>query len=125
MNHMTKERMNELIELLNDANYKYYVLDDPTITDQEYDKYLRELQEIEEKFPEWKRADSPSLHVGGQVIEAFEKVEHKLPMLSLGDVFNEDEIVTFLERIEKEGYHPNYVCELKIDGLSVSLHYEK
>lgn len=125
MDEITQERMNLLIDLLNDANYRYYVLDDPTITDQEYDKYLRELQEIEAIHPEWKKEDSPTLHVGGEVIDSFEKVEHKIPMLSLGDVFNEAEIVLFLERIENAGFHPNYVCELKIDGLSVSLHYEK
>ena len=84
MDEITQERMNLLIDLLNDANYRYYVLDDPTITDQEYDKYLRELQEIEAIHPEWKKEDSPTLHVGGEVIDSFEKVEHKIPMLSLG-----------------------------------------
>ena len=117
--------MFELINILNQANYQYYVVDDPSITDQEFDKYLRELQEIETLHPEWKQEDSPTMHVGGEVISSFQKIEHKIPMLSLADVFNEDEIVSFLERIENAGFHPQYVCELKIDGLSVSLHYEK
>ena len=118
------ERMNELIDILNDANYNYYVKDNPTITDQEFDKYLRELETIEKNHPDWKRNDSPTLHVGGEVIDSFKKIEHTIPMLSLGDVFSEEEILAFLERIEANGFHPEYVCELKIDGLSVSLHYE-
>ncbi len=124
MNQESIERMNELIDILNDANYNYYVKDNPTITDQEFDKYLRELETIEKNHPDWKRKDSPTLHVGGEVIESFKKVEHTIPMLSLGDVFSEEEILAFLKRIESNGFHPEYVCELKIDGLSVSLHYE-
>ena len=75
--------------------------------------------------PEWVLDTSPTKKVGGEVIDEFKKVEHTIPMLSLGDVFNEDEIIEFLQRIENSGVHSNYVCELKIDGLSVSLHYEK
>ena len=119
-----KERMNELIDIINEADYNYHTLDNPTITDQEYDKYLRELFDIEEAHPEWVRPDSPTQHAGGQVIDEFKKVTHKIPMMSLGDVFNEDEIRAFDERIKKEGITPEYVCELKIDGLSVSLLYE-
>ena len=118
-------RINELINILNEANYNYYVLDNPTISDQEFDKYLRELIELEMQYPNLKREDSPTNRVGGEAIEGFEKVTHTIPMLSIGDVFNEDEIIEFEKRIEKEGYSPEYVCELKIDGLSVSLHYEK
>lgn len=118
-------RMEELIKILNDANYNYYILDNPTITDQEFDKYLRELQELEMEYPDLKREDSPTVRVGGDVISSFDKVTHEIPMLSIGDVFNEEEVITFDERIKKEGYNPEYVCELKIDGLSVSLHYEK
>jgi DNA ligase (NAD+) len=118
-------RMEELIKILNDANYNYYILDNPTITDQEFDKYLRELQELEMEYPDLKREDSPTVRVGGDVISSFNKVTHEIPMLSIGDVFNEEEVITFDERIKKEGYNPEYVCELKIDGLSVSLHYEK
>lgn len=120
-----KERMNELIEIINEADYNYHTLDNPTITDQEYDKYLRELIEIEENNPTWIREDSPTQHAGGKIIEGFEKVTHKIPMMSLSDVFSESEVVAFDERIQKEGFHPEYVCELKIDGLSVSLLYEK
>lgn len=121
---MTEARMEELIEILNEANYNYYVLDNPTITDQEYDKYLRELIQIEEKHPEWARDDSPTQRVGGEVIDQFQKLTHQIPMLSLSNVFNEEEIIAFDERIKKEGINPQYMCELKIDGLSVSLHYE-
>ena len=124
-NNITKERMNYLIKILNDASYDYYVLDDPKITDQEYDAYYRELETIEKLHPEWILDTSPTKKVGGEVIDEFKKVEHTIPMLSLGDVFNEDEIVDFLQRIENSGVHSNYVCELKIDGLSVSLKYEK
>lgn len=118
-------RINELIKILEDANYNYYVKDNPTITDQEYDKYLRELQDIEEEYPELKRDNSPTERVGGQVLDEFVKVSHKIPMLSLSDVFSESEVIEFDEKIKKEGIRPKYVCELKIDGLSVSLLYEK
>ena len=120
-----QERMNELIDIINEADYNYHTLDNPTITDQEYDKYLRELFEIEEAHPEWVREDSPTQHAGGKIIEGFEKVTHKIPMMSLSDVFSESELIAFDERIKKEGINPQYMCELKIDGLSVSLLYEK
>ena len=120
-----KERMNELIDIINEADYNYHTLDNPTITDQEYDMYLRELFEIEEAHPEWIREDSPTQHAGGKIIDEFEKVAHKIPMMSLSDVFSESELINFDERIKKEGITPEYMCELKIDGLSVSLLYEK
>ena len=120
-----KERVDELVNIINEANYNYHVLDNPTITDQEYDSYFRELQIIEEKYPELVREDSPTHRVGGVVLDSFQKITHKIPMMSLGDVFNEEEIIAFDSRIKKEGINPEYVCELKIDGLSVSLHYEK
>jgi len=119
------QRYEELILLLNKANYEYHVLDNPTITDQEYDKLLRELITIEEEHPDWIRSDSPSFRVGGEVIDSFEKVYHFIPMLSLSNVFNESEVLSFDSKIKKENINPSYVCELKIDGLSVSLHYEK
>ena len=119
-----QERMNELIDIINEADYNYHTLDNPTITDQEYDKYVRELIEIEEAHPDWIREDSPTQHAGGKIIEGFEKVTHKIPMMSLSDVFSESEVIAFDERIRKEGIHPDYMCELKIDGLSVSLLYE-
>ena len=120
-----KQRLDYLTDLLNEANYNYHVLDNPTIEDQEYDNYLRELYTLEEKYPELAREDSPTKKVGGEVIDAFKKVTHEKPMMSLSNVFNEDEIKAFDERIKKEGINPEYVCELKIDGLSVSLKYEK
>ena len=119
-----ENRINELCDILNKANYEYYILDNPTLTDQEFDKYLRELTELEMEYPDLKRDDSPTNRVGGGVIEGFEKVRHMIPMLSIGDVFNEDEIISFDNKIKKEGYNPRYVCELKMDGLSVSLYYE-
>ena len=119
------ERMNELIDIINEADYNYHTLDNPTISDQEYDKYLRELFEIEAEHPEWVREDSPTQHAGGKIIEGFEEAVHKIPMMSLSNVFNESEIVAFDEKIKKEGINPQYMCELKIDGLSVSLLYEK
>jgi len=122
---LMKERINELVEILNEANYNYHVLDNPTITDQEFDKLLRELFILEEKYPEYVREDSPTHRVGGVVLDEFQKVTHQIPMMSLGNVFNEDEIRLFDSRIRKENINPSYVCELKIDGLSVSLHYEK
>jgi DNA ligase (NAD+) len=120
-----KERIDELVTTLNEANYNYHVLDNPTITDQEYDSLFRELQILEEKNPNLVRSDSPTHRVGGVVLDSFKKVTHKIPMMSLGDIFNEDEVRQFDARIKKEGINPTYVCELKIDGLSVSLHYEK
>ena len=119
-----KKRVEELTEILNEANYNYYVKDEPTITDQEFDKYLRELEELEEKYPEYKNPDSPTERVGGEVIDSFKKVTHERPMMSLSDVFSESEVINFDERIKKEGINPKYVCELKIDGLSVSLLYK-
>lgn len=118
------ERMQEIIDILNEANYNYYVLDNPTITDQEYDRYMQELIALEEKYPELKRDNSPTSRVGGTVIDEFKKVTHKIPMLSLSNVFNESDIIAFDERIRKEVKNPRYVVEPKIDGLSVSLYYE-
>lgn len=120
-----KKRIEELTNILNEANYNYYTLDKSIITDQEFDKYLRELMELEMEYPDLKSSNSPTVRVGGDVIEGFEKVKHNIPMLSIGDVFNEDEVRDFASKIRKEGFDPEFVCELKIDGLSVSLHYEK
>ncbi|MCI8793753.1 MAG: NAD-dependent DNA ligase LigA [Bacilli bacterium] len=120
------DRYNELVELITKANYEYHILDNPvTLTDAEYDNYLRELYKIEEEHPDWIREDSPTKKIGGVVLDKFIKVTHNIPMMSLADVFNEDEISEFDNRIKKEGIDPKYVCELKIDGLSVSLKYEK
>ena len=124
MNDLAK-RVEELTHILNEANYNYYVNDNPTITDQEYDKYLRELINIETEHPELADPNSPTKRVGGQVIDKFNKIVHARPMLSLANVFNEDEIRDFDAKIKKEGFNPEYVCEYKIDGLSVALIYEQ
>ena len=120
-----KKRVEELTKILNEANYNYYVLDNPTITDQEYDKYLRELINIETNHKELASPTSPTNRVGGEVIDKFNKIVHAKPMMSLSNVFNEDEIRDFDLKIKKEGFNPKYVCEYKMDGLSVSLIYEK
>lgn len=120
-----KERMDELIEYINKASYEYYVLDNPTITDQEYDDYYNELLSIEEKYPELKREDSPTNRVGGAVLDKFEKVTHDHPMLSFDDIFNEEEIILFDERIKKVVSTAHYTLEPKMDGLSGSLIYKK
>ena len=120
-----KERIEYLVNLLNEANYNYYVLDNPTITDQEYDKYLKELEKLEEEYPEYKSDASPSQRVGGKVLSKFGKIKHDKPMLSLADVFNEEEIENFYNKIINAGISPHFVCEQKIDGLSVSLIYKK
>ncbi len=120
-----KKRVEELTKILNEANYNYYVLDNPTITDQEYDKYLRELINIETNHKELASPTSPTNRVGGEVIDKFNKIVHAKPMMSLSNVFNGDEIRDFDSKIKKEGFNPKYVCEYKMDGLSVSLIYEK
>ena len=121
---MVEKRIQELTEIINKANHDYYVNDNPTITDQEYDRYMEELMRLEEAHPEFKKIDSPTQRVGSEVISAFKKVKHEIPMLSLGDIFNEEEIISFDERIKKVVKHPKYVAELKMDGLSVSLLYK-
>ncbi len=119
------DRIKELIEIINKANYDYYTLDNPSISDQEYDRYMNELIELEQKYPEYALDTSPSKRVGGKIIDEFIKVYHKRPMFSLSNVFNESEIVSFDEKIKKEAVNPKYVSELKIDGLAVSLIYEE
>ena len=120
-----KLRMDELVNIINEASIKYYVHDNPSITDQEYDDYYSELVKLEEKYPNLKRSDSPTLRVGGKVVDKFEKVTHESPMLSFDDIFNEDEIVLFDERIKKTCPNATYTLEPKMDGLSGSLLYEK
>ncbi len=121
---MIEARMDELIKIINKASYEYYVLDNPTITDQEYDDYYMELLSLEKKYPEYIRADSPTNRVGGEVLDKFEKVTHERPMLSFDDIFNEDEIIAFDERIRKVIAKPTYTLEPKMDGLSGSLIYK-
>ncbi len=118
-------KMDELINIINKASLEYYVNDNPTITDQEYDDYYNELLRLEKEYPNLKRKDSPTLRVGGKVVDKFEKVVHETPMLSFDDIFNEDEIVSFDERIKKTCPNACYTLEPKMDGLSGSLLYEK
>ncbi|OLS40880.1 NAD-dependent DNA ligase LigA [Bacillus sp. MRMR6] len=121
---MAEQKVNEIKTLLNQYGYEYYVLDKPTVPDAEYDRLMEELIELEEKFPNLKTPDSPSERVGGKILDLFEKVEHRTPMLSLGNAFNEQDLRDFDRRIRQAvGDEFSYVCELKIDGLAVSLRY--
>ncbi|QCJ40774.1 NAD-dependent DNA ligase LigA [Bacillus sp. S3] len=122
---IAEQKINEIRSLLNQYGYEYYVLDNPSVPDAEYDKLMQELLELEAKFPELKSIDSPSVRVGGAVLDLFEKVEHRTPMLSLGNAFNEQDLRDFDRRVRQAaGDEISYVCELKIDGLAVSLRYE-
>jgi DNA ligase (NAD+) len=122
---MSEARIKELQDLLNQYNYEYHVLDKPSIPDAEYDRLLKELVSLEEQFPAFKTPDSPTERVGGAVLDSFKKVEHRTPMLSLGNAFNETDLRDFDRRIRQVvGDGISYVCELKIDGLAVSLRYE-
>lgn len=118
-----QNRVNKLHNLLNQYSYEYYVQDNPSVPDSEYDKLLRELIDIEEAHPEYKTNDSPTVRVGGEAQSSFEKVDHDTPMLSLGNAFNEAELRRFDERIHDHTDNVEYMCELKIDGLAVSLKY--
>ncbi len=119
-----KERIDELVKILNQANYDYYVLDKPTLEDYEYDKLLVELESLEKANPDLIHEDSPTKRVGGEVLKKFESVNHDIPMMSLQDAFSFEELREFDERIRKISPNVSYVSELKIDGLSVSLKYE-
>ncbi|MGX0404095.1 NAD-dependent DNA ligase LigA [Staphylococcus epidermidis] len=119
-----KKRVEKLHDLLNQYSYEYYVQDNPSVPDSEYDKLLHELIEIEEKYPEFKSTDSPTVRVGGEAQSSFEKVNHDTPMLSLGNAFNEEDLRKFDQRIRDSIGEVEYMCELKIDGLAVSLKYE-
>ena len=119
-----KERMDELIQQLNEANYRYYVLDDPKMLDFEYDKLLRELENLELEHPEFARQDSPTKRVGGEALSKFEKVEHPVPLMSLQDVFSMEELDDFLEKIHTAYPSATFSVEPKVDGLSVALEYE-
>lgn len=121
---MIEKRIDELIEIINKASIEYYTNDNPTLTDQEYDDYYHELETLEEKYPELVREDSPTKRVGGKIIDEFKKVTHEVPMMSLGDIFSIEEVIDFDTKIKKIIANPTYVCELKIDGLSVSLLYD-
>lgn len=120
-----KKRYEELINILDQYSYDYYVIDNPTVEDAEYDQKMQELLKIEEAHPEWVTPESPSKRVGGEVLEGFKKVAHDTPMLSLANAFNQEDLADFDRRIrDKVGDDIAYMCELKIDGLAVSLQYE-
>ena len=117
--------MNELVALLNRYATEYYTSDNPSVSDSEYDRLYRELVELETAYPDQVLADSPTHRVGGKVLDGFEKYSHQYPLYSLQDAFSREELEAFDARVRKEVAHPTYICELKIDGLSISLTYEK
>ena len=119
-----KERMKQLTDLLNEANHRYYVLDNPTMPDFEYDRLLRELENLEAEYPEYALQNSPTKRVGGEALSKFEKVNHPVPLMSLQDVFSIEELDEFLEKILAEHPGTDFTVEPKIDGLSVALEYE-
>ena len=119
------KRMNELVALLNRYATEYYTSDNPSVSDSEYDRLYRELVELEAAYPDQVLADSPTHRVGGKVLDGFEKYSHQYPLYSLQDAFSREELEAFDARVRKEVVHPTYICELKIDGLSISLTYEK
>ena len=117
--------MNELVALLNRYATEYYTSDNPSVSDSEYDRLYHELVELESAYPDQVLADSPTHRVGGKVLDGFEKYSHQYPLYSLQDAFSREELEAFDARVRKEVAHPTYICELKIDGLSNSLTYEK
>lgn len=126
-NEVIKERIEELRGILNKLNHEYYVLDNPSVSDAEYDRYMQELIRLEGEHPAFKSDESPTVRIGGHALDMFEKVTHTSPMLSLGNAFNEADIRDFDRKVRQGTGRENvrYVCELKIDGLAVSLHYEE
>ena len=125
MDNGIKKQMDELCERLNDYSYRYYVKDDPAVSDYEYDMLLRSLAELEKKYPEYASANSPTRRVGGEVLEGFEQVRHEVSMESLQDAFSEGEVEEFANRVSQVlGDNTEFDVEPKIDGLSVSLEYE-
>lgn len=119
------ERIKELVTKLNQASYEYYYLDNPTISDNEYDSLMRELETLEASYPAYIQTNSPTQRVGDHPSNKFEEITYESPMLSLGDVFNKEELYAFDNRIKQMGYNPEYVCELKIDGIASNAHYEQ
>lgn len=119
-----EKRITELREIVNRLSYEYYVLDHPSVDDREYDRYYQELLQLEEAFPQFADANSPTQRVGGTVLEGFSKVTHKRMMLSLGNAYNLEDLEAFDQRVRNEVEHPRYVCELKIDGLAMSILYQ-
>ncbi|CAN1516327.1 Lig NAD-dependent DNA ligase (contains BRCT domain type II) [Candidatus Nanopelagicaceae bacterium] len=125
MTNNARHRMTELINEIRDHQFKYYVLDEPTITDAQFDELLKELQQLEDKNPELREADSPTQHVGGGFSTQFEQRDHIEKMMSLDNVFDLEELATWFDRVEKDISAPSYLCEVKVDGLAINLTYEK
>jgi len=124
MSNAARHRIVELTALIRDHQFRYYVLDDPAVTDAEFDKLLKELEALEAKHPELKEADSPTLHVGGGFSTQFEQHDHIEKMMSLDNVFDLEELSSWFDRVEKEIANPQYLCELKVDGLAINLKFE-
>lgn len=120
---MSQQRILELRKILDRLAYEYYVLDKPSVSDQEYDRYYQELLKLEDEFPQYRDPNSITQRVGGVVLDAFEKVSHKRRMLSLDNAFNLEDLMAFDERVQQSVKNPEYVVELKMDGLAISLHY--
>ena len=119
-----QKRIEELTNILTEANYRYYVMDDPVMLDFEYDRLLRELEDLEREYPELIRPESPTQRVGGEALSKFEKYTHPVPLMSLQDVFSAEELQEFLEKILESYPDSQFSVEPKIDGLSVALEYE-
>ncbi len=120
-----KKRAEDLRRTINEHNHRYYVLNQPVISDFEFDILLNELETLEKNYPELATPDSPTRRVGSDLTEEFIQAEHTWPMLSLGNTYSAEEVSEFGERVRKTlGYEPDYVCELKYDGVSISITYE-
>ena len=121
-----QEEILKLVSLLNKYSYEYYVEDNPQITDTEYDTLYKQLEKLEEKYPELILENSPTQRVGDRVLDEFEKITHKVPMLSLSNTFSTEDLKEFDARVSKLVSRENieYICELKIDGLAISINYE-
>ena len=124
MSNKIRHRMTELINEIRDHQFKYYVLDQPTVSDAQFDELLRELQSLEDKNPELREPDSPTQHVGGGFSTQFEQRDHIEKMMSLDNVFDSQELAQWFDRVEKEISKPQYLCEVKVDGLAINLTYE-
>ena len=124
MSNQARHRITELINEIRDHQFKYYVLDQPSISDAQFDELLKQLQTLEEKNPELRQADSPTLHIGGGFSTQFEQRDHLEKMMSLDNAFDLDELAAWFDRVEKEVSTPTYLCEVKVDGLAINLTYE-
>ena len=124
-----KKRISYLIKIINDHNYRYYVLDEPVVDDAEYDRLMRELQALEGKWPKFIQPDTPSQRVGGEALKYFKQIKHEEPMLSLNNAFTDEEVFEFDRRVQDELKKKNilffgdYICEPKLDGVAISLLY--